>query len=305
ATPTGKGYWLVAADGGVFAFGDAGFFGSMGGVPLVAPVVGMAATPTGKGYWLVAGDGGVFAFGDAGFYGSGAGQGLPAGVSGMAATPTGKGYWLVTGNGAVLTFGDARSFGSVGGGPGATPVTGIVPTHDGGGYWLLDPDGWNYSYANPPPPATFPGAAAIVAAAQSQVQPDPSTGYFCNPYGPCEAWCALFATWALQQGGIPIPSYAFTGDIYTWGVAHATVLPPTAMPVPGDVVLYGTGPSSVATSVHAGIVAQVWPDGAVVTIEGDAGPGQTGYLAVVVNGPFLPPDSVTYNGMGIYAYVQP
>jgi hypothetical protein len=28
-TPTGKGYWLVAADGGVFAFGDAGYFGNV------------------------------------------------------------------------------------------------------------------------------------------------------------------------------------------------------------------------------------------------------------------------------------
>jgi len=27
-TPDGKGYWLVAADGGVFAFGDAPFEGS-------------------------------------------------------------------------------------------------------------------------------------------------------------------------------------------------------------------------------------------------------------------------------------
>lgn len=29
STPTGKGYWLVAADGGVFAFGDAAFFGNV------------------------------------------------------------------------------------------------------------------------------------------------------------------------------------------------------------------------------------------------------------------------------------
>lgn len=29
ATPTGQGYWLVCADGGVFAFGDAGFFGNI------------------------------------------------------------------------------------------------------------------------------------------------------------------------------------------------------------------------------------------------------------------------------------
>ena len=31
ATPDGDGYWLVAADGGVFADGDAGFFGSLVG----------------------------------------------------------------------------------------------------------------------------------------------------------------------------------------------------------------------------------------------------------------------------------
>ena len=34
ATPTGDGYWLVASDGGIFAYGDAGFFGSHGGAPL-------------------------------------------------------------------------------------------------------------------------------------------------------------------------------------------------------------------------------------------------------------------------------
>ena len=65
ATPGGGGYWLVASDGGIFAFGKARFFlGSMGGQPLDSPIVGMAATPSGGGYWLVASDGGIFAFGD-------------------------------------------------------------------------------------------------------------------------------------------------------------------------------------------------------------------------------------------------
>ena len=50
---------------GIFAFGDAGFYGSMGGNPLNQPVVGIASTPDGKGYWEVASDGGIFAFGDA------------------------------------------------------------------------------------------------------------------------------------------------------------------------------------------------------------------------------------------------
>jgi hypothetical protein len=44
ATPDGHGYWLVAADGGIFAFGDADFEGSTGGVVLNRPIVGMAAT---------------------------------------------------------------------------------------------------------------------------------------------------------------------------------------------------------------------------------------------------------------------
>ena len=37
STPDGGGYWLAAADGGVFTFGDAGFSGSMGGKHLERP----------------------------------------------------------------------------------------------------------------------------------------------------------------------------------------------------------------------------------------------------------------------------
>ena len=71
ATPDGGGYWLVAADGGVFSFGSAQFLGSMGGQPLNQQIVDIAVTRDGDGYWLVASDGGVFAFGDAQFRGSG------------------------------------------------------------------------------------------------------------------------------------------------------------------------------------------------------------------------------------------
>jgi hypothetical protein len=74
ATPDGKGYWIVDSDGGVFAFGDAAFAGSMGGRPMAADVVGMARNATGSGYWLAGADGGVFAFGGAPFLGSMAGR---------------------------------------------------------------------------------------------------------------------------------------------------------------------------------------------------------------------------------------
>ncbi len=105
-------HWMVAADGGVFAFGGAQFYGSMGGQHLNAPVVGMAATPTGGGYWLVASDGGVFAFGDAAYFGSLGDQLLNKPVVDMAVTPTGGGYWLVASDGGVFAFGDAQFRGS-------------------------------------------------------------------------------------------------------------------------------------------------------------------------------------------------
>ena len=63
-TPDGKGYWLVAADGGVFAFGDAGFYGSTAGSS-GDPVERMVTTGSGHGYWIVQQNGTSTAFGDA------------------------------------------------------------------------------------------------------------------------------------------------------------------------------------------------------------------------------------------------
>ena len=107
----------MASDGGIFTFGDAGFFGSQGGKPLNAPIVGMAATPDGGGYWLVASDGGVFSFGDAKFYGSTGGKPLNRPIVGMAPGSNGLGYWLVASDGGVFSFGDAAFHGSMGGTP--------------------------------------------------------------------------------------------------------------------------------------------------------------------------------------------
>jgi hypothetical protein len=305
ATPDGKGYWLVAADGGIFSFGDARFFGSTGGIVLNQPITAMASTPDGGGYWLLAADGGIFTFGDARFFGSWGAQRLPVPAVSLLPSPDGGGYSIATANGVVLGLGDAQVFGGLTLNPDATPVSAIIGNGSGTGYWLLDPDAWTYSFTTPTPEGSFPGSAAIVAAVASQVGPDPDTKPNCNPYGPCEEWCALFATWAWRHAGIPIPSYAFTGDIYGWAGGHGALLPPTALPSPGDAVLYGTGPRNVFTSVHVGVVTQVWPDGAIITVDGNAGPGRNGFLSVVINGPFLPVDSLSYNGMAIYAFAQP
>ena len=187
---TSPGYWLVASDGGVYAFGTANF-GSLRGRPLNRPIVGSAATTDGLGYWMVASDGGVFAFGnapfhgsmgavrlnqpvvgmaadpatggywlvaadggifsfDAPFYGSTGAIRLNQPVVGMVATPTGHGYWLVAADGGVFTFGDAKYFGSMGATRLNRPVVGIAATPSGQGYWLVASDGGIFSFGNAP-----------------------------------------------------------------------------------------------------------------------------------------------------------
>ncbi len=137
STPDRNGYWLVASDGGVFTFGDAGFFGSTGAVRLNQPVVGMAADPRTGGYWLVAADGGVFAF-NAPFLGSLGAITLRRPVVAMASTPDGGGYWLVASDGGVFSFGDAAFYGSLGHVVLNRPVVGVaaMPRPAATGWWL-------------------------------------------------------------------------------------------------------------------------------------------------------------------------
>jgi hypothetical protein len=147
ATPNGKGYWLVANDGGVFGF-NAPFFGSLGARHLNSPIVGMAATPSGKGYWLVAGDGGVFCFGDARYYGSTGSMHLNSPIKQMIAGPGGKGYWLMATDGGVFTFGSARFHGSTGSMHLNAPIIGMTATPNGGGYLLVASDGGVFTFGN-------------------------------------------------------------------------------------------------------------------------------------------------------------
>jgi hypothetical protein len=142
------GYRLAASDGGVFTFGDNGFFGSTGGIKLNKPVVGTTATSDDKGYWLVASDGGVFTFGDAGFFGSTGNVKLNKPVVGIASTPDNKGYWLVASDGGVFTFGDAGFYGSTGDVKLNKPIVGIASTPSGKGYWLVASDGGVFTFGD-------------------------------------------------------------------------------------------------------------------------------------------------------------
>ena len=157
-TSTDKGYWLVASDGGVFAYGRAGFHGSTGAIRLNSPVVGMAGTPSGKGYWLVAADGGVFAFGDARFVGSTGALKLNRPIVGMAATLSGRGYWLVASDGGVFAFGDAAFLGSTGALTLNQPVVGMAANPKGRGYWLVAADGGIFAFGD----AVFRGSTGAI-----------------------------------------------------------------------------------------------------------------------------------------------
>jgi hypothetical protein len=166
-------YWVDAANGGVFAYGGAGFYGSAGDIHLNQPIVGMAATPDGGGYWLVAADGGIFAYGDATFYGSMGGKHLDEPIVGMAATPDGKGYWLVASDGGIFSFGDAGFGGSMGGKHLNAPIVGMTSTPDGAGYWMVASDGGIFSFGN----AQFAGSMGGKRLAK------PIVGMGANPLG--------------------------------------------------------------------------------------------------------------------------
>ncbi|HEX4862642.1 MAG TPA: right-handed parallel beta-helix repeat-containing protein, partial [Acidimicrobiales bacterium] len=153
----GKGYWMAGGDGGIFTFGDAGFFGSEAATPLDFPVVGMTQTRDQGGYVFVGADGTVFPEGDASDLGSPAGTPLNAPVVGISMTPAaggppgtpgtnGLGYWIVAGDGGIFTYGDAKFFGSTGAIRLNKPVVGIAPTPDGLGYWTVASDGGIFTF---------------------------------------------------------------------------------------------------------------------------------------------------------------
>ena len=155
-----EGYWLVGSDGGIFTFGSAQFYGSMGSVRLNRPVVGITPTADRGGYWLDASDGGVFSFGDTHFYGSIPGLGLsPAGsgaphslnapIVGMVPSIDDGGYFMVASDGGVFAFGDARFAGSCPGiGGCAGSAVSVMPDASGDGYWLVTNLGAVYGFGD-------------------------------------------------------------------------------------------------------------------------------------------------------------
>ena len=155
ATPDGKGYWLVASDGGIFTFGDAGFYGSTGQHRAQQTDRRHGAdSTTAKGYWLVASDGGIFSFGDTTFYGSLGASPPSSPVVGVAPAAGGTGYWMLEANGTVQGFGSAQTLPPAASSPAIasakSPMTAIIPSADGQGYSLVDSSGQAFTFGDAP-----------------------------------------------------------------------------------------------------------------------------------------------------------
>ncbi len=144
---------------------------------------------------------------------------------------------------------------------------------------------------NPLPPASGSTREKIVDIARSQLGVR-EWGNNCNPYGWCDAWCAMFGTWVWQKAGVNVPQYAFTGAWFNWGLRNGHSSWGYNGVRAGDAIMYGSGPSNVNTSTHVDLVEKVNANGTLTVIGGNVS------------------DAVTRRTInpataGIYGYVRP
>jgi hypothetical protein len=82
---------------------------------------------------------------------------------------------------------------------------------------------------------------------------------------PGEPWCAYFASWAAAQAGAPLGAdgqgLGSVQQITDWAASTGKLLPATATPQPGDLILFGDR--------HVGLVESVAPNGTLTTVEGN------------------------------------
>jgi cell wall-associated NlpC family hydrolase len=266
-TASGQGYWLFAADGGIFAFGDARFYGSTGGIHLNQPVVALVATstnrpgPQDRGYWLVGSDGGVFAY-SAPFVGSLGSAVLSEPIAQMVPPPSGSGYWLIAKDGTPYNFtGPTSSLPAV--------TTTAAPS---GGTAPSTPPVYAMLYA----PASR-GDKAVYWALGQLGKP-----YQWGAAGPMAFDCSGLTLKAWQAAGVTIPRVA--NDQYDL-LPHV----PLDQLIPGDLVFFATDTTNSRTVHHVGIylgnhqMLDAPDTGAVVRPDPISGPELMGFGARPAN----------------------
>jgi VCBS repeat-containing protein len=308
ATTGGQGYWLLAKDGGVFAYGDAAHHGN--NLNTGNDIIGLAPTPTNKGYWTADDDGTVFAYGDAVNHGSRVSE--ANNIRAFAARPQGDGYWLVTADGVVTARGGAGHHGNTPALASGHKVVGMVSTPSGNGYWLVGRDGGIFAFGD----AGFYGSTGAMTlnqpimgiarhpsgngywfvAADGGVFAFGGAGFFgstgANP--PASGVVGISATpsgngyWLVAGNGKVFPF----GDAANYGDASTLAL---AQPVIGviatPVVHSNQVPAAVADS------ASVAEDGStsVSVLANDAGLGDGSISVSIVSGPAHGTASVSDN----------
>ena len=146
-----NGYLMAGADGGIFAFGDATYAGSLPGKNVsVSNIVGIISDPTTDGYYLIGSDGSVWNFnapqlGDLPFFGIHVND-----IVGGAMTPDDQGLYLAGANGKVyVLLGDGKFQGDASSLPLNAPIVSMAVDPVTGGYWLVGKDGGVFSYGAP------------------------------------------------------------------------------------------------------------------------------------------------------------
>lgn len=164
----GKGYFMVASDGGVFAFGDATFSGSCpgsGGCSGAAVAV-VPTLMTGSGYWLMTATGHVYGFGVPS-YGEPGPQSSPITSASVTDDRVGSdyaygGYYILDANGQVFAYGtsanganrqiEAVPPGQAGGINPATAISTMVygPFGPDDGNWVATANGGVFAFGGVP-----------------------------------------------------------------------------------------------------------------------------------------------------------
>jgi hypothetical protein len=161
-TATG-GYWVASPTGTVHGYNAP----NLGRSTSAAPVVAIASNPNGQGYYLVSSNGQVTACGHAQFFGN---MTVPPqqSVTAIAVTPDGLGYYLVTNGGTIAGFGDALLLGPSDV-PTSSPITAMAVSTNGTGYWLASAAGTIASFGatDPTPAVVNGGVSSVVALAAS------------------------------------------------------------------------------------------------------------------------------------------
>lgn len=141
ARPQGDGYWQIAANGDLYAYGAAELYERNEDDSHLDWPVAMRVTPSGHGLWTIDRDGKVITYGDAVNHGRVHAGSDP--IVDMAITPTGNGYWILFASGMIRERGDAVDYGepALGGATlpsGAAVQAQSIESHPTtAGYWVL------------------------------------------------------------------------------------------------------------------------------------------------------------------------